>query len=213
MIFKEPRFLLPFLIMPLLIMGLQVFTIIYPLGEVQQNLALARTLLLILAVLAPSSAVPLGADSFAGEKERNTLETLMCLPVGLGSLFWGKVLGMIPVPVLIGLFGQAVMASILKWRGFWTPEFGGQVAKAMLLTPALGLFLCALATLLSLLSESVRSAAQFASIAMLALFFLVTSFSQAFYDSGLVFACVIGFLLASSTAFFLVARRRFPRLV
>jgi ABC-type transport system involved in multi-copper enzyme maturation permease subunit len=213
MIFKEPRFLLPFLITPLLMMGLQTFTIINPLGSVAETLSLARTLLLILAVLAPSSAVPLGADSFAGEKERNTLEILMCLPVEVGSLFWGKILGMIPVPVLVGLAGQGIMAGMLAARGFWEPGFGAEVAKAMLLTPVLGLFLASLATLLSLISESVRSAAQFTSLAMLGLFFLVTSFSGAVYHSDLVFACVFSSLSAASVAFFLVARRRFPRLV
>lgn len=213
MIFKEPRFLLPFLITPLLMMGLQTFTIMNPLGTVEETLDLARTLLIILAVLAPSSAVPLGADSFAGEKERNTLEILMCLPVKMGSLFWGKILGMIPVPVLVGLTGQAVMACMLAARGFWLPGFGAEVAKAMLLTPVLGLFLSALATLLSLISESVRSAAQFTSLAMLALFFLATSFSGAIYRSDLVFGCVSGGLLAASAACFLVARRRFPRLI
>lgn len=213
MILKEPRFLLPFLITPLLLMGLQTFTIFNPLGTVEEALSLARTLLMILAVLAPSSAVPLGADSFAGEKERNTLEILMCLPVAMGSLFWGKILGMIPVPVLVGLAGQAVMAAMLAGRGFWEPGFGYEVAKAMALTPVLGLFLCSLATLLSLVSESVRGAAQFTSLAMLLLFFLVTSFAGLLYRSDLAYACVAGALLAASAAFFLAARRRFPRVV
>ena len=214
MIFKEPRFLLPFLITPLLLMGLQAFTIfIDPLGSVGETLALARSLLLMLAVLAPSSAVPLGADSFAGEKERNTLEILMCLPVEMGSLFWGKVLGIYPVPVLVGWIGQGVMTAMLLSRGYWEPGFGVHLAKAMLMTPVLGLFLCALSTLLSLISESVRSAAQYTSLAMLGIFFLVTSFSGAFFNTPAVFLGFSGSLLTASVTCFLVARRRFPRLV
>ena len=214
MIFKEPRFLLPFLITPVLLMGLQAFTIfVEPMGSVGETLNLARSLLLMLAVLAPSSAVPLGADSFAGEKERNTLEILMCLPVEMGSLFWGKVLGIYPVPVLVGWIGQGIMACMLLSRGFWLPGFGLHLAKAMLMTPILGLFLCALSTLLSLISESVRSAAQFTSLAMLGIFFLVTSFSGAFFKSQPVFLGFTGTLLVASIICFLVARRRFPRLV
>ncbi len=214
LIFKEPRFLLPFLIMPLLVMGLQAFTVfVNPLGTVEATLTLARTLLLILAVLAPSAAVPLGADTFAGEKERNTLEILMCLPVQMGSLFWGKVMGIFPVPILVGWLAQGVMVAMLYAKGFWQPGFGSEAAKAMLMTPILGLFLCALSTLLSLISESVRSAAQLTSLAMLGIFFTVTSFSTAFFHSDLVFLGFAFGLLAASLICFLAARRRFPRLV
>ena len=214
LIFKEPRFLLPFLITPLLLMGLQAYTVFFqPLGSIPEILSLARSLLLMLAVLAPSSAVPLGADSFAGEKERNTLEILMCLPVEMGSLFWGKVMGMYPVPVLVGWLGQSIMAGMLLLKGFWLPGFGLDLAKAMLMTPVLALFLCALATLLSLISESVRGAAQMTSVVMLIIFFAVTSFSPLFFQSTLIYAAVLGILVASSIGCFAAARKRFPKLV
>lgn len=214
LIFKEPRFLLPFLIAPLLLLGLQVYTVWFqPLGSVPEILYLSRSLLLMLAVLAPSSAVPLGADSFAGEKERNTLEILMCLPVEMDALFWGKVLGMYPVPVLVGWLSQGIMAGMLLAKGYWLPGFGMDVAKAMLMTPVLGLFLCALATLFSLISESVRGAAQLTSVVMLGIFFSVTSFSPFFFKSDGVYLGFVGALLAASLGCFLVARKRFPRLV
>ncbi|MEO7425687.1 MAG: ABC transporter permease [Fibrobacteria bacterium] len=214
LIFKEPRFLLPFLITPLLLMGLQAYTVFFqPLGSVRETLSLARSLLLMLAVLAPSSAVPLGADSFAGEKERNTLEILMCLPVEMGSLFWGKVMGMYPVPVLVGWLGQAIMAGMLLFKGFWLPGFGLDLAKSMLLTPVLALFLCALATLLSLISESVRGAAQMTSVVMLVIFFAMTSASALFFQSNLVYLGFIAVLTAAALACFAVARKRFPKLV
>jgi ABC-type Na+ efflux pump permease subunit len=214
LIFKEPRFLLPFLITPLLLIGLQAYNVlVHPPGSEAEILLLSRALLLMLAVLAPSSAVPLGADSFAGEKERNTLEILMCLPVEMGALFWGKVLGMYPVPVLVGWLGQAAMAGMLLSNGHWQPGLGADVAKAMLLTPVLGLFLCAVSTLLSLISESVRGAAQLTSLVMLGIFFAVTSFSPFFYASGAVYCGFIAALLAASAACFLAARKKFPKLV
>ena len=64
--------------------------------------------------------------------------------------------------------GQSVPVVLYSASG----KYALEVAKAMLMTPVLGLFLCSLATLLSLVSESVRSAAQFTSLAMLGLFFL-----------------------------------------
>src|SRR4051812_45570112 len=93
LILKEPRFLAPFIVTPMVLLGVQIFAIFANPGETFETLRLARSLLLMLAVLAPSVAVPLGADSFAGEKERNTLEILLCLPVDARALFWGKVLG------------------------------------------------------------------------------------------------------------------------
>lgn len=214
LVFKEPRFLFPFLVMPLLMLGLQAYTLyIQPLGSRPETLFMARNLLLMVAVLAPGAAVPLGADSFAGEKERNTLEILMCLPVEMGALFWGKVMGILPLPVLVGWLGQGAMLAMLWSKGQWLPGFGAVAFKAMALTPLLGLFLCSLSVLFSLISESVRSAAQLTSLLMLGIFFSVTSFSGAFYASDAVFLGIASALLASSLACFLAARRRFPRMI
>lgn len=213
LILKEPRFLLPFLLTPLILLGLQAVSLAGRLGSPRETLDLARSLLLMLAVLAPSAAVPLGADTFAGEKERNTLEILMCLPVGVGPLFWGKILGILPFPVLVGWLGQGLLGVMLASQGYAYPGFGALLLKAMALTPALALFLCALSTLLSLLAESVRSAAQLSSLAMLGLFFLAAAFSTAYFSSAWVLAGALAALLAASTVCFLAARRRFPKVL
>src|SRR3989338_6609150 len=101
LILREPRFLVPFLITPLLLVGFQAFAVASAAdGDAGDIRVVTRSLLLMLAVFAPSLAIPLGADSFAGERERNTLEVLLCLPIGMRALFWGKVLGILPLPVL-----------------------------------------------------------------------------------------------------------------
>ncbi len=213
LILKEPRFLLPFLLTPLILLGLQAVSLWGRLGSPRETLELARSLLLMLAVLAPSAAIPLGADTFAGEKERNTLEILMCLPIGVGPLFWGKILGILPFPVLVGWLGQGALGAMLASRGYAYPGFGALLIKAMVLTPALALFLCALSTLLSLIAESVRGAAQLSSLAMLGLFFLAAAFSTAFFSSPLVLASALAALSAASAVCFLAARRRFPKVL
>lgn len=213
LILKEPRFLIPFLITPIVLIGIQGFTAYFrSAGSDYETLLLARSLLLMLAVLAPSAAVPMGADSFAGEKERNTLEILLCLPVEIGALFWGKVLGIYPLPVLMGWLGQGAMLAILSGRGLLIPAFLPDAAKAMLLTPCLGMFLCAFATLMSLVADSVRSAAQLTSLAMLGLFFSVMFCSTWMFASWAVFAGFMAALLAGSVACLLLARARFPKL-
>ncbi len=213
LIFKEPRFLIPFLLTPLLLTGFQVFAIYFrPLGDSYETLLLARSLLLMLAVLAPSAAVPLGADSFAGEKERNTLEILLCLPIEKGSLFWGKVLGIYPLPIMLGWLGQGAMLAILMSRGLLFEVFRPDAIKALILTPILGLFLCAFSILMSLLADSVRGAAQLTSLAMLAIFFLVMFSSTWFFASWIFFMGLIAILIFFSVTCLLLARGRFPRL-
>lgn len=213
LILKEPRFLIPFLLMPLVLIGIQAFTVYFrPVGNDYETLLLARSLLLMLAVLAPSAAVPLGADSFAGEKERNTLEILLCLPIDIGALFWGKVLGIFPLPVLMGWVGQAVMLAILSSRGLLLPLFVGDAMKALLFTPCIGLFLCAFATLMSLIADSVRGAAQLTSLAMLVIFFTVMFCSTWIFASWAVFFVILFGLGLASVTCLLLARSRFPKL-
>lgn len=213
LILKEPRFLLPFLITPLLVIGLQAFAV-YLGGDASgiHPAEIARSLVLMLAVITPSMAVPLGADSFAGEKERNTFEILLCLPVGTLSLFWGKVLGVLPFPVLIAWAGQGILIAVLGSRYPIPADFRGDFAKAFLLAPAVGLFFSALSAYISLGAETVRGAAQLGSLAMLALFGVVLSSTGAVYASDAWFAGLMGGLLAGAALCLALARRRFLRL-
>ena len=213
LVLREPRFLLPFLVTPLILIGFQAFAVyLRPPGADWETLHLARILLLMLAVVAPSLSVPLSADSFAGERERNTLEILLCLPVSPGSLFWGKVLGILPFPLLIGWTGQAFMAAILGAKGIWAPGFGADLARAMAMTPCLSLFLCALTTWLSLISESVRGAAQLSSLVMVGVLFAVMLLGNGLFVSGALFSGFAAALLVGAWTCLRLARRRFQRL-
>lgn len=213
LILKEPRFLLPFLVTPILIIGIQAFALFFRgAATPPEAVALARTLLLMLAVLAPSMAVPLGADTFAGERERNTLEILLCLPVGPLSLFWGKVLGILPLPTLVGLASQGALLAVLAWKTPLPPEFWPAALKALSLTPAVGLFFCSVSAFISMGAETVRGAAQMSSLAMLAIFALVLPASAAVYHSQALYWGLLSGLLLGSAICLILARRRFLRL-
>ena len=213
LIFKEPRFLVPFLITPLVLIGIQVFvTYFRPLGSDAETLLMARSLLLMLAILAPSAAVPLGADSFAGEKERNTYEILLCLPVKLSSMFWGKVWGIFPMPVLMGWMGQSALLLILNTRGLIYHGFLMDVGKAMLLTPFIGLFLAAFSTLMSLMADSVRGAAQLTSLLMLGIFFITLLSANGLFNSVEIYFGYVLVLGLGSVACLLLAKSRFSKL-
>lgn len=213
LILKEPRFLVPFLITPLVLIGIQAFaTYFRPLGSDSETLLMARSLLLMLAILAPSAAVPLGADSFAGEKERNTFEILLCLPVPLGSLFWGKVLGIFPLPVLMGWLGQCALLLILNSRGLLYAGFVDDALKAITITPFLGLLLSAFSVLMSLVADSVRGAAQLTSLVMLAIFFGTLFLANEIFSSIIIYLVFMGILFMGSVTCLLVARSRFAKL-
>lgn len=213
LILKEPRFLLPFLVTPLLVIGIQAFAVyISGVANGFEALAIARSLMIMLAVITPSMAVPLGADSFAGERERNTLEILLCLPVGPLTLFWGKVLGILPLPVLIGWLGQGILLAVLSSRVEIPPEGWDGFLRAFALAPAVALFFGALAAFISMGSETVRGAAQLCSLAMLLVFGVILSSTDRLYASGPFYGGVMTALLGGSALCLLLARKRFLRL-
>lgn len=215
LILKEPRFLLPFLVTPTLILGIQAIAVFLPAAAFAGDaevLSLARSLAMTLAVMGPSLAVPLGADTFAGERERNTLEILLCLPVGAFSLFWGKVLGILPLPVLVGLAGQGLLLVLVGFRLDIPAEHWEAVLRPALLTPAIGAFFCSVSALLSMGAETVRGAAQLSSLAMLALFATVLGTQGRLYASAGYFAGMLAALAIGSAVCLVLARRRFLRL-
>jgi len=111
-------------------------------------------------------AGPLAVDAFAGERERNTLETLLTSGVTPGDLLAGKAL----FSFLFGLFTSwSVMALYTAWsaiRGWEMPGMG-------LLLPVMagGLFSSVLGCLtglhVSMKARTVRSGQQWFSIALL----------------------------------------------
>ena len=55
--------------------------------------------------MAPMGA-PLAGDSFAGERERNSLELLQLSPIAPAKLFWGKLFAILPFPLVFALLAQ-----------------------------------------------------------------------------------------------------------
>jgi len=122
-------------------------------------------------------AGPLAVDAFAGERERETLETLLSSPVTPRKLLGGKAL----FPLLFGLFTSwSVMGLFTVWsaiKGWEMPGIG-------LLIPVMagGLFTAVLGSLtglhVSLRAKSVRSGQQWFSIALLAMVLGIPMFAR-----------------------------------
>jgi len=115
-------------------------------------------------VLAAGSllAAILGSDAYAGEKERGTLVTLLCAPIGANALLAGKALGLlsawgvmfaVATPYLwaVGASGQNLGAAVLYLAIFGTPVVLGFGYLAMALSARTGSVLASLLSTVTLL--------------------------------------------------------------
>ncbi|MBF0431541.1 MAG: ABC transporter permease subunit [Fibrobacteria bacterium] len=201
LVLKEPQFFIPYLLVPLITIGIYGFFIFSSGTTEMESLYISRLTVVLVGVLVASMSLALCADSFAGEKERNTLETLLCAPPGLRSLFLGKLLGVMPFPILAGWVGQIVLLVLANVHspGIWD---GGEIFSALALTPVTALFITAISIYISLRTSSVRSAAQLSGIFVLGYLFSA-QFIFNWYFTSFVHVCgVLGVVLLVS--FFLI---------
>lgn len=129
-------------------------------GWLQESLMLSIMFLLLPLM----SAFAQTASSFAGERERKTLESLMATPLGVGALFFGKCLAV--VIQSYGTVAASALASAVALN-VWLLNHGGNVPFsysgpawfALLATSlAVTLFAVSSGVLISLRSQSVRAA-------------------------------------------------------
>lgn len=122
-VIREPKFWIPFLFPPMILICTQLALLS---GNPKSDLA--PFTMLVCALLLSSMVVPLASDSFAGERERGSLELLQLLPTNPANVFCGKLLALLPVPVLFLLLAETVFACVFRvafetwllvaWAGF-----------------------------------------------------------------------------------------------
>jgi hypothetical protein len=90
LIFREPRFWIPFIIPPVILAASQGIAVSRYGGQIMEGME-GYMMLLLGCIMAPMGA-PLAADSFAGERERGSLELLQLSPVApakfFGASYW-----------------------------------------------------------------------------------------------------------------------------
>lgn len=188
LVFREPRFWIPFVIPPVLLAASQGIAVSRYGGQIMEGME-GYMMLLLGCLMAPMGA-PLAADSFAGERERNSLELLQLSPVNPAHLFWGKLLAVLPFPVLFSLICQLVYFAV------HTDSVGGEVAMAAVLgSMSTCLLVNAFSLLLSLKAKTVRAATQGTLFVIIPLLLLVQfgyqTFLQNLYMPALTFALSI----------------------
>lgn len=154
------------------------------------------------------SSTIMSATSFVGEKEKQTLETLLYCPLSLTQIFQAKVAASFLLSMLVSCISFSVMLIVLEAEIYVTAGLfilpGIQWLLVMLLlAPALSLIAVTLIVRISAKAQSVEDSQQGAVFLLLpVLLMLISQFSGLFLISawtllglGVVCAVFAGFLL------------------
>ena len=158
---------------------------------------LLSPLLLVIPLMV--SAV-LAADAFAGEKERRTLEGLLCLPIEDRDLFVAKVLGAYIPAVAITLAGAALYAiicNIVAWPVLGRPflPFTQWTIVMLWIAPAVALLALGLLVIVSSRAKTTQEANQLGGAVILPLIFLVAAQASGLLLAPPVFVFLVGVLI------------------
>ena len=204
LIFRDPRFWIPFIIPPVILAASQAIAVSRYGGEIMEGMG-SYMMLLLGCLMAPMGA-PLAGDSFAGERERNSLELLQLSPIAPAKLFWGKLLAILPFPVVFALLAQL---------GYWFSHsditsleavasmFGA--LSAVLLTTAFSL-------MISLRVKTVRAATHITLFFILPLLLLVQMGHDVFLQGLIIPLVVLALSVTISIAVAVMSMRKFVSL-
>ena len=194
LIFREPRFWIPFVIPPVILAASQGIAVSRYGGQVM--LGMEGYMMLLLGCLMAPMGAPLAADSFAGERERNSLELLQLSPIKPAHLFWGKLLAVLPFPLMFSLICQ------LAYWGINSDFVREKIAVGAILgSLSACLLVNAFSLLLSLKAKTVRAATQGTQFFTILLLLLVQFGYQAFLqDLAIPVACFVLSLVVCGAA-------------
>ena len=178
LIFRDPKFWIPFVIPPVILAASQGIAVSRYGGQIMEGME-GYMMLLLGCLMAPMGA-PLAGDSFAGERERNSLELLQLSPIKPSTLFWGKMLAILPFPVVFSLLAQSA---------YWLahPDIPAVSAVASILGALSAVLLTtAFSLMLSLRVKTVRAAAHISLFLIVPLLLLVQMFYEVFLQGLLL---------------------------
>jgi ABC-type Na+ efflux pump permease subunit len=178
LIFRDPKFWIPFVIPPVILAASQGIAVSRYGGQIMEGME-GYMMLLLGCLMAPMGA-PLAGDSFAGERERNSLELLQLSPIKPSTLFWGKMLAILPFPVVFSLLAQSA---------YWLahPDIPAVAAVASILGALSAVLLTtAFSLMLSLRVKTVRAAAHISLFLIVPLLLLVQLFHEVFLQGLLL---------------------------
>jgi ABC-type transport system involved in multi-copper enzyme maturation permease subunit len=204
LIFRDPRFWIPFIIPPVILAASQAIAVSRYGGQIMEGME-GYMMLLLGCLMAPMGS-PLAGDSFAGERERNSLELLQLSPIAPAKLFWGKLLAILPFPVVFALLAQL---------GYWIshPEISTMSAAASVLGALSAVLLTtSFALIVSLRVKTVRAATHITLFLIVPLLLMVQLGHEIFLNGLFVPLATLAVSILLSIAATFVSMRRFVSL-
>lgn len=201
LIFRDPKFWIPFIIPPVILAASQAIAVSRYGGEIMEGMQ-GYMMLLLGCLMAPMGS-PLAGDSFAGERERNSLELLQLSPIAPAKLFWGKLLAILPFPLVFALLAQL---------GYWVshPDISTTVALASFLGALSAVLLTSsFALMVSLRVRTVRAAAHITLFLIVPLLLLVQLGHEAFLSGLLVPLVTLAISVMLTVAVTIKSMRKF----
>ncbi|NIM94334.1 MAG: ABC transporter permease subunit [Anaerolineales bacterium] len=123
-------------------------------------------LLMVVGFFPISISLVIALESFAGERERQSLEPLLATPLTDGQLYLGKMLSSLALPITAAFIGIIVYLTGLFIRLGWTPP-PQLLLQVILLTTVQAVVMVSGAVVISSQATSVRAANLLASFIIL----------------------------------------------
>ncbi len=135
-------------------------------------------LLMVVGFFPISISLVIALESFAGERERLSLEPLLATPLTDGQLYFGKIIASMLAPLGAAYLGIFVYLIGLFWRLGWQPPLP-LLVQILLLTTAQSIVMVTGAVVISSQTTSVRAANLLAS-------FIIVPVSQLIIGESLI---------------------------
>jgi len=126
--FRDWRIIFPILVLTIVFPGLMNFTARMAVNFVERYNApvvgdrLIPFLLMVVGFFPISISLVIALESFVGEKERHSIEPLLCTPLSDVQLYFGKLLAAMAPPLLGSYLGIIVYLVGIYLSVGWTPE-------------------------------------------------------------------------------------------
>lgn len=176
--FRDWRIIFPVVVLTLVFPALMNFTARQAIDFVERYDAplvaerMIPFLLMVVGFFPISVSLVIALESFVGEKERRSIEPLLCSPLSDGQLYLGKLLAAMAPPLLASFMGISVYLIGLYLQVRWTPE-PILLAQILLLTTVQAVLMVSGAVVISSQTTSVRAANLLASFIIIPMAFLI----------------------------------------
>jgi uncharacterized membrane protein SpoIIM required for sporulation/ABC-type transport system involved in multi-copper enzyme maturation permease subunit len=155
-------------------------------------------LLMVVGFFPISFSLVIALETFVGEKERNSIEPLLSMPVTDLELYLGKMLAALFVPLIASYFGITVYLIGLYVTIDWAPELW-LLLQIFMLTTAEGLVMVSGAVVVSSQTTSVRAANLLASFIIIPMALLLQAESILLFwgDYDVIWFIILALLMVN----------------